>query len=294
MPRRQCCRSTGRHRTASAQASGERSSGLFAIFDPATCSWKMSQASFLGSDEYSETWPKSGSMRSGRAYERPMSARRTGESECLYWPTPRGLAENHGPDGNVFSTSIRRWSTPTAHDGRRPALDEHSKQGANLSRDVSIWPTPDANAMNDGESWESWESRRARLAEKGINGNGAGIPLAIAANHWATPKASDGIKPSAGVRTTSDLSHQAQAMPTDGEEFSRSGQTSRRRLNPRFVAWLMGLPPTWCEVEPTNCEHSVTESYLPKQQQRSENCGAESHDSLQRRIRLDHDKEEGE
>jgi hypothetical protein len=33
------------------------------------------------------------------------------------------------------------WSTPRASDGRRLGLDIHSTQGANLSKDVGVWPT---------------------------------------------------------------------------------------------------------------------------------------------------------
>lgn len=49
---------------------------------------------------------------------------------------------------------------------------------------------------------------------------------------WAT----DGVKPSAGQRRDSDLSHQAHAG---------TGQESPRRLNPQFVEWLMGWPIGW-------------------------------------------------
>lgn len=50
------------------------------------------------------------------------------------------------------------------------------------------WPTPNARVSNDGEEVASWEARRLNLALKGINGNGAGTPLAIAAKIWPTPR----------------------------------------------------------------------------------------------------------
>lgn len=43
------------------------------------------------------------------------------------------------------------------------------------------WPTPDASAMNDGESLESFQARREILKTQYRNGNGAGMPLQIAA-----------------------------------------------------------------------------------------------------------------
>jgi hypothetical protein len=62
----------------------------FAFFDPGTCSWRTSQGSLLeGWVEFSETWPPSGSMRSGSASALPSpQVPFTIDSECSYWPTP--------------------------------------------------------------------------------------------------------------------------------------------------------------------------------------------------------------
>jgi hypothetical protein len=48
--------------------------------------------------------------------------------------------------------------------------------------------------MNDGESPETWRTRQAQLKAKHVNGNGAGVPLAIAAQEfaqWPTPTATE-------------------------------------------------------------------------------------------------------
>jgi hypothetical protein len=58
----------------------------------------------------------------------------------------------------------------------------------------SLLPTPNAGNFNDGESLESWEARRQKNKDKGINGNGQGTPLAIAAKLWPTPQAHDAAK----------------------------------------------------------------------------------------------------
>lgn len=44
----------------------------------------------------------------------------------------------------------------------------------------------------------------------------------------------------------------APAQPTTppGDESSLKDQTSRRRLNPKFVEWLMGLPVGWTDYGP--------------------------------------------
>lgn len=55
----------------------------------------------------------------------------------------------------------------------------------------SQWPSPDAAICNDGEEPETFLARREALKAKGINGNGMGMPLAMAAKTWPTPTAND-------------------------------------------------------------------------------------------------------
>ena len=69
---------------------------------------------------------------------------------------------------------------------------------------MRLWPTPDAQAINDGEEPETFLDRREREKAKGQNGNGMGTPLAMAAKLWPTPEASDGT----GGRVSSELGGQ--------------------------------------------------------------------------------------
>ena len=81
----------------SLESSGERQtsdgSGLtsresFAYYDPDMRWWKTYQASFIEElTEFSETWPRSGTMRNGLLYRPESSARLTSESESLSLPT---------------------------------------------------------------------------------------------------------------------------------------------------------------------------------------------------------------
>ena len=75
--------------TEHAPASGLNTSEPFATFDPATCSWRTSQVSCLTLtwDEYSETWPRAGTMRNGQCYQQPNSELRTCETESGLQPT---------------------------------------------------------------------------------------------------------------------------------------------------------------------------------------------------------------
>lgn len=59
--------------------------------------------------------------------------------------------------------------------------------------DCSGWPTPDASAMNVGADPQAHLARIDRIKATGINGNGAGLTLGIAAalSGWPTPKQQD-------------------------------------------------------------------------------------------------------
>lgn len=66
--------------------------GYFATYDPASSSWRTSQLSFMTttpSEPYSETFPRSGSMRTGRLYPRAPWVHHIHGTGCSCWPTPR-------------------------------------------------------------------------------------------------------------------------------------------------------------------------------------------------------------
>ena len=75
--------------TEKGQDFGEKWQGSFTKYNPDSCSWKTHQCSFLGDlDEFLETWPRWGSMRTGECYQLPMSEQNINETEYGLWPTP--------------------------------------------------------------------------------------------------------------------------------------------------------------------------------------------------------------
>ncbi len=71
------------------QDSGEKWQGSFAKYNQDSCSWKTHQCSFLEDlDEFLETWPRWGSMRTGECYQLPMLEQNINETEYGLWPTP--------------------------------------------------------------------------------------------------------------------------------------------------------------------------------------------------------------
>jgi site-specific DNA-cytosine methylase len=96
---------------------------------------------------------------------------------------------------------------------------------------------------NDTEPPESWLARAALLREKHHNGNGAGMPLAVAVklgSPWATPTVND--------------AQNATAPPSQSERNSealavQSGATVAAALSPAWVCRLMGFPDGWTVID---------------------------------------------
>ncbi|MDR5776240.1 hypothetical protein QCE81_30825 [Caballeronia sp. LZ002] len=99
---------------------GSKWRGSFAKYSQASCSWKTVQCSLLADlDEFSETWPRWGSMLSGVSYLRPMSAHHIFESASGLWPTPvasdtGSRQKRYAQGGMPLSLAVKLWPTPTA------------------------------------------------------------------------------------------------------------------------------------------------------------------------------------
>lgn len=84
-------------------AYGLKSCDLLAVYDQNTSSWKTSQTCLVGLatneadglDEFCQTWPRSGMMRSGMLYRLPELARYKTETEFGLLPT---LAKTENKD----------------------------------------------------------------------------------------------------------------------------------------------------------------------------------------------------
>lgn len=134
-----------------APASGRNLPGLLARFDRDTSLWRTPQSSLLaGSTLFSGTWPRSGSMRNGACYRRPMLAPRTGGTGCGLWPTQLATDGSHGGPGNSGRTggvNLRTAvsiPTPTVH-GNYNRAGASPTSGNGLATFVSLFPTPTCN-----------------------------------------------------------------------------------------------------------------------------------------------------
>ena len=161
--------------------SGPKFCEPFVHYDPDLSCWRTSEATFpWGSDEFSETWPKRGSMRNGVCYERQMSAPPTDGHESSLLPTPTasqpgGSAEQmlarkakmaDGPRSTVTDLRmvLELLPTPTATDAkgsrnstaaRRP--DSTGHLGDTLTDAAwKLLPTPTAR---DGKAGADYRKR---------------------------------------------------------------------------------------------------------------------------------------
>jgi hypothetical protein len=215
-------------------------------------------------EPFSETWPASGSMRNGHAWQRRRSALPTAGSGSSSTPgalfkTPTSnLGINGGsqhPDkrkagghGPTLADEVEHLlPTPAARDwksGESNLMDRNSRPLNEVV--VNLLPTPTASNPNDGESLESWEARRKRNLAKGINGNGQGTPLAIAVKLLPTPRASDGEKGGPNQRgSKGDLmlpSAAAQLLPTPTASDSERTSSSYGRGNPTLTGAITDPP----------------------------------------------------
>lgn len=100
---------------------------------------------------------------------------------CSSWPTVQ--AHDYATPKTPAQIEAARARATPRKGGGKPGF-------ANLNEAAAHWPTPSAALTNDGESAESWQARADALKSKGVNGNGAGMPLTIAAKMWPTPRSS--------------------------------------------------------------------------------------------------------
>jgi hypothetical protein len=207
---------------AHALAYGARLQGLLATFDHASSSWKMSQLSLVEDlTEFSGTWPRSGSMQSGIAYQLSPLVPITDEIASGLSPIP--------------TPTSRDWK-----DGTAKACQNVPTNGL-LGRWVHIWPTPTAKDTSLTQDLTEIQARREKQKAKGINGNGFGLQLGEAVRLWPTPNARDWQgAPGAGCRARGG---RRSSLPGSLKDLEGSGT-----LNPQWVEWLMGYPSGWTDL----------------------------------------------
>jgi hypothetical protein len=139
--------------TATDQGCGWSLPGSFARWDPATSSWKTRQCSLLGDlDEFSETWPRWGSMLNGECCLRPMLAHRTSGKGSGFWPTPCATDSR----GSGVRGVLRDRLDYAVERGQTKARRYVTQQAP------VMWPTPTVVTDTGGAAMCKWGGSGAR------------------------------------------------------------------------------------------------------------------------------------
>lgn len=186
---------------------------------------------------YSQTWQSRGMMQSGKIYELPTSGHRIKDSESSLLPTPAvAHVRNHDePIENYLQrrqdyTDGKTKGMPGASLGVavRLAVDGLNVDGTPMQ----LWPTPAARDYKDGTAphYRDGIVQTDRVARVVFNsGEVFGRELGkyqAAVDRWVKVTGRDYPDP-----------------------VSLDGRDGNPRLNVDFVAWMMGLPEDWLNVE---------------------------------------------
>src|SRR6516162_4340847 len=224
---------------------GATTDAPFAFYDPDSRSLRTSQGSFpLDSTPCSLTLPKSGSMRSGRLYARPMSGSATAGSASSFLPTPAAQESGQSPDYHAEMKRLKMGGTPrhtvtslsvmarqssvVKLNGRTPA----DPQVGLADQVAALLPTPTSQAAKHGETpdvtahgfgYNLWDlpgllgTPRSSTA-KGANSTEvrAGTLKARLENQVAWRFGEDSSRPSGAGSTSS--AEQLLLLPTSGDD----------------------------------------------------------------------------
>ena len=241
--------------------SGTESLGSFAWFDPESCSLRTCQASLTeDSDMSSLPLPKSGSLRNGRLYERPPLALRIDgrDSSFLEYPTPaastygrnKGGQNPEGPERPSLETWAKTWPTPTAKIGE----DSQTHRSGNRTKELLL--TGQAAAF-----------RQAPTATGPESPGHSGLPSpGKKSNEWETPTTGPNTKSEKAMRRFRDGGQSSTPGLAQQAAGVVSMKNAKKRLNPLFVAWLMGwhwLIPEWIFSECSEMESSRNKQSSP-------------------------------
>lgn len=236
----------------------------------ATAVYELQSSVPVISESASSSWPTPNVSDANGAKDFPPNGRRiqrTGsdfgmglKDAANTWPTPSvpnggrtTSTSNYGPQGEKRQIDLgaiaAMWATPT-EDNANNAGGPSRLNGTyrDLTVDAIHWRTPTHCSEN---------SLRGSGQDPAIRAEqGHAINLQDQTSVWQTP-GTDSFRSRGGDRKDEmGLDQQARFFPTslpalqipDGQPSSESVQTSRRRLNPRFVEWLMGFPIGWTEL----------------------------------------------
>jgi hypothetical protein len=193
----------------------EKSCESLAWYDQDTSSWKTYQRSFLTDwESYSETWPRWGITVNGSALRHPMWAHRMGATDGLHLPNGKDFHHTPNTTGMDVGSNSRRalkarlnWPSPNTSPTRPQEGNVRMLRAKVLAGEMT---EAEAAAMLNGKSPFQAQGK---------------------IQQWPTPTAHN-------AKETNAPSESNRNTPTLAAEVGG-------KLNPSWVAWLMGFPIEW-------------------------------------------------
>jgi len=201
------------------QECGKRWQGLLAMYDPNMSLWKTVQCSLLGDwEQYSETFPRWGSMRNGELFQQPMW-------EPIILEKEYGLSEKVPNNLDFF------------HTPNTTGMDGGSNSRKALKKRMEQWPTP-----------------RAQEPARTSVGYGRGLKELVEGKtqiqRWPTPDANCGMRGTQEIWLPTRPSGQPAQYTINQAVRDSDPQITGGKLNPMWVEWLMGWPLGWTDLNP--------------------------------------------
>lgn len=228
-----------------------------------------------GSMEYSQTWREKITPSGLRYWEHTARARRTSDSDCSGWPSPKAQEDgrtleqyeagrqrgyerrkgktNGGPasaqGGLSIAAQLAGWPSPMAGS---PATETYNEAGRTDSSRKTValvgWGSPRASEIGRQRSEEA-------IARARENGGSVSLEDQVQLTGWATPASRDWRDGKASEatmqRNSRPLNEQAVMLASGPTSTSFPVETKKPGvLNPAHSLWLMGFPSDWLMAAP--------------------------------------------
>ena len=184
--------------TANDPGCGAKWPESLAKYDRESRSWKTRQCLLLGGlEEFSETFPRWGSMHGGELFRQPSPVLRTCGKGSGFWPTPGAAKANNDvglvcsgdglakPNKLGWAVAERMWPTPTSsmvtwgdveqarhagNSGTRPSYAEANQAGGQLNPNwvewLMNWPIKwSSNDALNAENYQRWQKASTAIVQ---------------------------------------------------------------------------------------------------------------------------------
>lgn len=205
---------------------------------------------------YSESWPRMGGMRSGECFQRRKLERPTSGRESFCWPTAtegdstntaNATAGRLNPNpthqvGYMLVDASRAWQTPSTRDEHG-----HTVRGGDradepmLAGQAKQWPTPNAADQDNHKAHKRGNPTLPTAADRVL---ASARPTPAGRDHKGTNDPSHMDRSTGSMHLDQLPNFVAHCLPPPlaTSKAGVASSKSTRRLNPRFVCWLMGWP----------------------------------------------------